>query len=417
MTTPRDRMNNLAIAAAEGRHDDVLTLARALKRDQIALPSTDPTLLGWARDYELRALYHLRRWNEGLTLLEADETRPYVISAKNAAWMRSAGAEMAAHLGLAESVLDHGQAALSLRLDDGDVDGAVAAIGTTRALLARLDRSDLAERFTTWSERLWVRQEPGARRAIDSAMAVARAAKNDWYLEDLVHAEQRALVWLLRESSLLGDTEGTTRLLAAGAWPDGLDPRAPGLPTALHEAAFRGEVRVVLLLLEAGASTDIANVQGRTPLHMAADRGHTGVVRLLLDARAQIDATDFAGHTPLHIAASQDHLETVQVLAAAGAPLHLGDANGDAPLALAASESATSVLEYLLTIDSRVDRRNHFGQSALHGAAIAGGAPALRLLIRAGADPTLRDHDGLTPLAWANLQGHPEMEAMLGHRP
>ncbi len=53
--------------------------------------------------------------------------------------------------------------------------------------------------------------------------------------------------------------------------------------TALHIAAFYGDVRTVQLLLAHGALAHAKTVHGETPLSMAAARGHSGVMQLLLD--------------------------------------------------------------------------------------------------------------------------------------
>ncbi|MCO4768887.1 MAG: ankyrin repeat domain-containing protein [Deltaproteobacteria bacterium] len=407
------RMSTLAEASNAGRHEDALTLARDLKRELLADVFTDAALLGWARDYELRSLYHLERFAEGLELLESGEPKPFLISAKNAAWLHSVGAEMAARIGLHDAVLRQGQKAVDLRLDDGDVEGATTAIATMRALFDLVERPDLAERFTTWSERLWTSQEPGGRRAMDSAMAVAQAAKKDWYLAGLPRKEDRMRRWRLREAALIGDAARVRDLLHAGTDPNSIDPRAPGLPTALIQGAYAGHHEVMQALLQARSATSLANVQGRTALHQAADQGHDGIVRLLLEAGADVTAADFCGHTPLHVACWQDHLNVVQELVAAGAPLHRGDINGDSPLALSATERHTRVLEFLLTVDDDLDRANHFGQTALHGAAIAGIAPAVELLLSAGASADLPDRNGMDALAWAQHEGNAEADRVL----
>lgn len=407
------RMTTLSQASTAGRHADALALARALKTELLADSLPDPELLGWARDYELRSLYHLGRFAEGLEILRAGEPHPFLIATKNAAWLESVGAEMSARCGLDDGVVHHGVRALGLRLDDGDTHGAGLAIQTVRALLDMVGRPDLAMSFTDEVEALWSTHEPGGRRAMDAAVAVSQVAGEDWYLADLPDANHRRRDWLLREVALLGEVEQARALVDGGASPNARDPRAPGLPTALIQAAYAGHADLVAFLLDVGASTALANVQGRTALHQAADQGHATVVRLLCEAGADVAALDFCAHTPLHVACWQDHLAAVESLVAAGAPLDRGDVNGDAPLALSATERPTRVLRHLLTVDPHLDRTNHFGQSALHGAAIAGIGEAVALLLEAGADPDLRDRNGMTPLQWARHEGHPEVAALL----
>lgn len=75
--------------------------------------------------------------------------------------------------------------------------------------------------------------------------------------------------------------------------PDGL--------TDMHLAAFGGSVRMVQLLVGAGADPNAATTascsigpQGITPLHVAAASGNAAVINLLLDGGARPDVCDQA---------------------------------------------------------------------------------------------------------------------------
>ena len=69
-----------------------------------------------------------------------------------------------------------------------------------------------------------------------------------------------------------------SRLLARGA---DVNARAAGGHTALHEAAFRGNLELTALLLAHGADATARNDEGQTPLDVAQARGHAALARRL----------------------------------------------------------------------------------------------------------------------------------------
>lgn len=81
-----------------------------------------------------------------------------------------------------------------------------------------------------------------------------------------------------------------------------------------HEAAWYGQEKVGLKLLERGANIDETNSAGETALHQAARNKCTAMVQLLLDKGAEINATDYDGDTALHIAAWYGCEEVVELL-------------------------------------------------------------------------------------------------------
>jgi cytochrome c len=108
-------------------------------------------------------------------------------------------------------------------------------------------------------------------------------------------------------------------LVALGADVNVANPLL-GIP--LQVAAGTGKEALVLLLLEHGASLNVArDSDGYTPLHAAAQAGRTQVVRLLLDRGADVNLLTHGriGAPALHLAEVRGRTEVAQMLREGGA--------------------------------------------------------------------------------------------------
>lgn len=405
------RMSSIA-TILERSPADALSLAEALERDLLAGPSTDPQAFGWARDYRIRALYRLGRHAEGLAVLTTPPPRVMTISARNAAWLHSVGAEMALRSGAHEMVRVLMSRALGLRIAGGDAASCGLAVETGFALLRQCGRP--AE-LDAWLSHVEAQIAAAPDHAIATAMAEALAtvARAPWFPGELPSAGRRRAEMALHRAAADGRLEEVRRRLAEGADVDARHPAWPGLPTPLLAASFLGHAAVVELLLSRGADVCARNVQGRTALHHAADQDHALVAAMLAQAGAPLDAVDLHRHTPLHVAAWQDHREAVRVLLGSGADLEARDESGDTPLALAASEPAPEIVRMLLCAGADVEATNHYGQTPLIRAASEGQAATAAALLEAGAKVDHRDDRQRTALDWARTEGHREVVKLL----
>ncbi|PVH68034.1 hypothetical protein DL98DRAFT_475129 [Cadophora sp. DSE1049] len=156
-------------------------------------------------------------------------------------------------------------------------------------------------------------------------------------IEFAKQARNAMLVTAARE----GHLSVVISLLRAHAEINGL---SSGL-SPLGEAASKGYVAVVQLLLEKGAARDN---YGRTPLLYAAANGHEGAVKLLVEKGADLESRDKAGRTPLSYAAADGHEAGIKLLVDKGANLELRDKAGWAPLSYAAANGHEGLVKLLL---------------------------------------------------------------------
>ncbi len=163
----------------------------------------------------------------------------------------------------------------------------------------------------------------------------------------------------------------------------------------IADAAMRGDVEAVRVLIERGLDVNAPQGDGMTALHWAAERGSAEIARLLLDAGADPAAmTRNGAYTPLHLAARGGSAGVVATLLERGASANTETSTGDAtPLHLAASAGSVRAVEALLEHGAGVDRReSEWGQTALMFASSKGRVDVVTALLRGGADPALTSH-------------------------
>jgi uncharacterized protein len=157
--------------------------------------------------------------------------------------------------------------------------------------------------------------------------------------------------------------------------------------TALHWAAYRGNLETAQLLIRAGANIKTANRYGVTPLTLAASKGNAPIVEMLLKAGADPNTALPEGETVLMTAARTGNVDVIRVLLAHGADVNAKESwRGQTPLMWAAADNHPQAIKVLVELGAKIDARSAGGFSALLFAARAGNLEAVRALLDAGAN-------------------------------
>ena len=201
----------------------------------------------------------------------------------------------------------------------------------------------------------------------------------------------------LHEACAAGDFETLRGLIESGI--SDVNELSPAGFTALAVACVCGREEFAKYLLEEGAAFSLPNHKGATPLHLASRGGHLKVVELLLKAGALavMHRKDTHGATAFMEAVLMGHLSTMRVLRNHGAYVNDQRNDGVTPLHLAAERGDRDVVSFLCQEGSEPDARNDLGETPLFAAASEGHFEAVQLLLLHGAKKDSVSHEELTP--------------------
>lgn len=174
-----------------------------------------------------------------------------------------------------------------------------------------------------------------------SAILRARYHGHAWIAERLADAVSELDLF---EAAALGRADRVVEVVAADA--HAVRAEAADGFTALHLAAFFGQLEVAAVLLEHGAAVDAqaGNPTRVQPLHSAAAGGHAAIAALLLERGADPDARQQGGFVPLHAAAARGDEVTARLLLEHGADRDVRADDGRRPIDLAVDDDGIRAL-------------------------------------------------------------------------
>ena len=134
--------------------------------------------------------------------------------------------------------------------------------------------------------------------------------------------------------------------------------------TPLHLAARDGIEKLVVHLVDNGASATATTTDGSTPLHFGAKNGNEqNIIKLLTAQPNAIKLKDDEGNTSLPVMVKEGNLEGAEVLLGAGADMDVQDKDGNTPLHIAVCLGDLELIELFAFRGSNKQARNKEGKT------------------------------------------------------
>ncbi|KAJ5681923.1 uncharacterized protein N7477_001863 [Penicillium maclennaniae] len=189
-----------------------------------------------------------------------------------------------------------------------------------------------------------------------------------------------------------------------------------GLTALMVAASYDEPESVEALLTHPDIDINRQDHGGSTALVLAAEDGYRRVVEILLDKGADTEVMQVGSlGTALNRAIDYNQVAVVELLLARGANVHHTDVFKRGMLHSAAVNGQHEVLDILLRFDETLDvnMQDVNGKTTLHDAARNGSMLTVRTLLEYGGDPTIRDNYGRTPIYVAREMNHTTLVDML----
>lgn len=234
-----------------------------------------------------------------------------------------------------------------------------------------------------------------------------------------------------------GDITFVQRMLKQGMDPNSLHETSGS--RLLTAASDGGQLRIVKMLLEAGADPNLQDTWRNMPpngtaLESAAKRGHLKIAKLLVQAGADVNKAGYwppiktaasygqpkmvvfflehgATYEPsiISLAVRSGNLEAVRALIKGGVKVNYSNRDGETPLHFAAVHETPEVAKLLVESGAKLDAENRLKETPLHQAAAKGRAKVVEFFLRSGADFTKLNFKKKTPEQWARIYGKSEV--------
>ncbi len=190
-------------------------------------------------------------------------------------------------------------------------------------------------------------------------------------------------------------------------------PSAEDFQDEFLNAVYKGDIRKVTKMLNAGENPNKRDAYGNNPMTLAAFAGHTEILKLLLTHAGQLDSRDDTGMTPLHCTAYYNRTQAARFLLQSGAEVNATNRYGLTPLSESVMKGFPNMVKMLLEAGASVTNRDDRGWQPLHQVLRSKLDQPTRvqivtLLLDHGADP-----NAANPGGWEKDSEHDSMPSPL----